>query len=87
MDLNLVKSDIDLFNVIGDLLLGPKGYVGYDSYTFEDRLGTITSNIKTNTIVKLKNYQNLKLSIRPNEWKYIDEAFKRNYKNFIFVID
>lgn len=86
VDLDLVKSDIDVFNLMGDVLLGPKGYLGHDSYTFEDRLGTIINKVEAGTTIRLKNYQNLKLSINSRELEYLDKAFRREYKNLAFVI-
>ncbi|MEJ5104993.1 hypothetical protein [Chryseobacterium sp. MYb328] len=86
VDLDLAKSDIDLFNLMGDVLLGSKGYLGHDSYTFEDRLGTIINKVEADTVIRLKNYQNLKLSVNSREWEYIDKAFRREYKNLAFVM-
>lgn len=86
VDLDLVKSDIDIFNLMGDILLGAKGYLGHDSYTFEDRLWAIINRTKVDTTISLKNYQNLQRSINPKEWEYLDRAFRREYKKLVFVM-
>lgn len=87
INISLIKSDIDFFNVMGDLLLGERGYMGYDSYTFEDRLRMVINNIEDRTIIELKNYQNLESSMSLNEWKYVDKAFRKEYSNLVFIIN
>ncbi len=81
IDLNRVKSDIDFYNLMADTLLGTKGYIGHDSYTFEDRLDRILFNIEDNIIVNLLNYENLKLNINTNDWPYM------KYNKITFIMN
>ncbi|GEM_PF-6902836 len=87
IDLNRVKSDIDFYNLMADTLLGTKGYIGHDSYTFEDRLERILLNIEDNVIISLLNYENLKLNINTNDWPYIDKAFRKKYNKIMFIMN
>jgi len=85
INLSVVNSEIDFFNLLGEELFGPKGYIGHDSYSFEDCLQTISKNITNKTVIKLINYSNLDLVIDPHTKKFIDRCIEKKYQNFYFL--
>ncbi|KPE49004.1 hypothetical protein [Chryseobacterium indologenes] len=87
INLERVKSDIDFFNLMGYSLFGPRGYIGYDSYTFQDRIETIINNVEENTTIKFNNYQNLKLVMNLKEYEYVNKIFRKEYRKFVFIIN
>ncbi|HBV17306.1 hypothetical protein [Chryseobacterium carnipullorum] len=82
IDLSLVKSDIDFYNMMGDYFFGNRGYFGHDSYSFEDILDSINRNLKEKIIIVFKRYSEISFQDKI----FIDKIIRKKYQNIKFEI-
>lgn len=82
IDLGLVKSNADFYNILGYSFFGDRGYIGHDSYSFEDSLNNINRYSQERVTIILKAYFEIKFQDK----LYVDKIIRKKYKNIIFQI-
>ncbi|WP_426480573.1 hypothetical protein [Chryseobacterium sp. R2ACT005] len=82
INLELVKSNADFYNVVGNSFFGDRGYIGHDSYSFQDSFNNIIRNSEQKITIELKKY----LDIKFQDKLYIDKIIRKEYRNIKFEI-
>ncbi|WP_336960241.1 hypothetical protein [Chryseobacterium contaminans] len=82
INLELVKSNADFYNIVGNYFFGDRGYIGHDSYSFQDSFNNIIRNSEQKVTIALKKY----LDIKFQDKLYIDKIIIKEYDNIKFEI-